>query len=401
MKTNTPRQVTALWLIWVLTLLGFQAWSVARALPQAPDEARLWTAEYTPESALPASRSALVPLLHEQAAWDSEYYLSIARHGYEDAAIDRVDVNDRSIPLSYAFPPLYPLLMRLLAAFPMALGMGSDTATALSGVLISALGALAACLALFQMVDEHTENTDKMRVVFLFLIFPSAFFLAQIYSEGLFIGLSFSALFASKRGNWLLSGVLAGLAALTRTVGVALAIPLALAALPALKKKDWQKAAPLLAAAALPMLVFAALQLSTWGQLSAAVQGAFYNRTLFNLARMRTDWGEAIQAILYGPAASGAYHLMEISLTVLAFAASLYWLKRDASLALYSLAVLSIALSSGDLQGMYRYALAAPAVFLALGAWSKNWLFERGWTMVSMLLLGFNAWLFAVNFWAG
>ena len=361
----------------------------------------MWTAAYTAESALPGSRSALQPALHEQAAWDSEYYLSIARHGYEDAAINTVEVNGRSIPLSYAFPPLYPLLMHLLALFPGALGMGSDNATALSGVLISALGTLAACLALFHLTDEHAENADKMRVVFLFLVFPSAFFLAQLYSEGLFIGLSFSTLVTSKRGNGLLSGVLAGLAALTRTVGVALAIPLALAALPALKARDWQKAVRLLAAAALPILVFAALQLSEWGQLSAAVQGAFYNRTLFNLARMQTDWGEAINSILHGPAAAGAYHLMEMGLTTLAFAASLYWMKRDASLALYSLAILTISLSSGDLQGMYRYALAAPAVFLALGAWGKNWLFERGWTMLSVLLLGFNAWLFAVNFWAG
>jgi len=52
--------------------------------------------------------------------------------------------------------------------------------------------------------------------------------LAQIYTEGLFVGAAFGCLALVRRKQWIGAGLLAALATWTRAAGVALIIPLAL-----------------------------------------------------------------------------------------------------------------------------------------------------------------------------
>jgi hypothetical protein len=56
-------------------------------------------------------------------------------------------------------------------------------------------------------------------------------------------------------------------------------------------------------------------------------------------------------------------------------------------------------LTSGVPQGVVRYVLAAPAMFWMLARWGKSPVFDRIWTLVSVLLLGMEAMLFSFNFW--
>ena len=67
-----------------------------------------------------------------------------------------------------------------------------------------------------------------MRAAFYLLIFPTGFFLVQVYTEGLFVGLAFSCLAMLRRVKWLPAALLGAAATLTRAVGVALVIPMAL-----------------------------------------------------------------------------------------------------------------------------------------------------------------------------
>jgi len=48
---------------------------------------------------------------------------------------------------------------------------------------------------------------------------------------------------------------------------------------------------------------------------------------------------------------------------------------------------------------LHRYILAAPAVFIALSHWGRNPVFDRAWTILSLLLMGALAMLFAFNMW--
>jgi len=55
--------------------------------------------------------------------------------------------------------------------------------------------------------------------------FPAAFFLSAIYSEALFLALSLGSFLAARRGRWAWAGIVGGLAAATRTAGIALVVP--------------------------------------------------------------------------------------------------------------------------------------------------------------------------------
>jgi hypothetical protein len=96
------------------------------------------------------------------------------------------------------------------------------------------------------------------------------------------------------------------------------------------------------------------------------------------------------------------YYMVEFAATILALAASAYMLRTQSGIALFSLMVVLISFFSGGAQGMPRYILGAPAVFIMLGhLGKKNEAFDRAWTIGSVLLMGLFAMLFAFNFWVG
>jgi hypothetical protein len=92
---------------------------------------------------------------------------------------------------------------------------------------------------------------------------------------------------------------------------------------------------------------------------------------------------------------------MEVGTVLLAFIASLWLLRRDPAVALFSLSVVSFSVFSGSAQSMARYMLIAPALYIFLAQLGKNRTFDRAWTVFSILLLGMEASLFAVDMWVG
>ena len=94
-----------------------------------------------------------------------------------------------------------------------------------------------------------------------------------------------------------------------------------------------------------------------------------------------------------------AYFLTEFIGLTIGVVTCFACLKYDAEIALFSLAVLFISWGSGPAQGIQRYILGAPAVFIMLARWGKNPTFDRAWTIFSLLMMGLLAMLFAFNFW--
>ncbi len=142
------------------------------------------------------------------ARWDSFWYLTIARYGYQH------------IRQRMAFYPLYPSLIHGLAWLTR-----SDL---VAGVLIS-LVALAVALGLLQRLValDHGEEIAATTVV-LVAFCPVAFFLSAVYTESLFLALSVGAIYAARRERWLLCGVLGFLASASRNGGIALILPTAM-----------------------------------------------------------------------------------------------------------------------------------------------------------------------------
>ncbi|NJN53695.1 MAG: hypothetical protein HC804_02415 [Anaerolineae bacterium] len=249
--SNVPskRTVFIIWLGWAFIMLAYSVLVPARFTVQRPDRALSWTAGSTRVGGAQDAKFYLQePFLQRQVAWDSEYYLAIALGGYEDPNVDRVGESFGTVrsgtgfwpfvipeivgtmrpgvPLNYAFFPFYPFLMRVLG-LPLSLtGLTPIAAATLAGVIVSLLGTLTAVLSLFELGRDELGDEGGLRAAFYLLIFPSAFFLSVVYTEGLFLGLAFSSLLLMRRGHRGWAALLAVLATFTRAAGVVLVIPL-------------------------------------------------------------------------------------------------------------------------------------------------------------------------------
>jgi hypothetical protein len=140
--------------------------------------------------------------------WDSVWYLAIAGAGYGGDGVRE------------AFFPLYPLLVRIAGApLGSALVGGALVSTALLGV---------ALVVLHRLVALDHDRAVARNAVLVTALFPMSFFFSAVYSESLFLALSVGALYAARRERWAWAGALGGLAAMTRSAGVVLLVPLAL-----------------------------------------------------------------------------------------------------------------------------------------------------------------------------
>jgi hypothetical protein len=415
------RLVFFLWLAWVFILLGFQAWVSARLELTHPDRARPWTASFTGPGSQQGHVYLLEPFLNQQVAWDSEYYLAIAVAGYDDPHSPQLSIKDdagfpasrfgQTISLSYAFFPFYPLMIRILALPLQILGMNPIATAALAGVIVSALGTLLGMLALYDLTRGILDEDAALRAAFYLIIFPTGFFLLQVYSEGLFVGLAFASLAMLKRKNWLAAAILGAAATLTRAVGVALVIPMLIAwfRTEAWRNLEWrrvfQERSQLLIVyhaflALTPLIVFAVWKFSSLGQAFDYVQAHNYERGFLSFGKSFLVWSDAFRTMVAGSEPqSSAYYLTEFLGLLIGVSTTIVCLRLDPELGWFSLAVVVISWASGDVQSFHRYILAAPAVFLVLARWGQNPLFDRAWTILSLLLMGTLAMLFAFNMW--
>ena len=135
--------------------------------------------------------------------WDAGWFLDIAAHGY--------DIE----PQGAAFYPLYPALLRFGGAL-----LGGHPV--LAGFLLALPLTLAAFTSLYALARHHVPDAAAARAVTYLAFFPYAFFLQAVYSEAAFLALAIGAFLAGERRRFLLAGVLAGGAMLTRPVGFAL-----------------------------------------------------------------------------------------------------------------------------------------------------------------------------------
>lgn len=140
--------------------------------------------------------------------WDGHWFALIAQEGYFERP-------------TTAFFPLYPLLLRGGSWF-------LDGQIELAGVLISNLALLGALYLLYQLVQRDFPRTVARRTLLYLALFPTAYYLGAVYSESLFLLVSVGALYAARRDRWWLAGILGFLAALTRSQGILLVIPLAI-----------------------------------------------------------------------------------------------------------------------------------------------------------------------------
>jgi hypothetical protein len=138
--------------------------------------------------------------------FDVNWYLSIAEHGYGSVAGD------------IHFPPLFPLLIRLLTPL-----FGSAF---LAGLFLGHLASLDAIKLLYETFHEWGGQLAAKRTTSLLLLYPTSFFLFSAYTESLFLVTALLSLRHMRKHSWGWAGFWVFCAILTRLQGVALIIPM-------------------------------------------------------------------------------------------------------------------------------------------------------------------------------
>jgi hypothetical protein len=409
-KTSSPiRTILLLWLGWFLLLFAIQKVALLRFEFKRPDYAVAWTANETRAPAPKTEPYLIDPFMNQQVAWDSEYYISITLHGYDDPAVDVLVDREtgRIFTKNYAFFPFYPLVMKVFYTLLTPLtGAMTDVARAtLAGVIVSLLGTLLALFALYDLLKDQVDENTRMRALFYFLIFPSACFLAVVYTEGLFMGIAFSVLALNKRGQWLAASLLAFLAPWTRAVGAALVVPLLVTWFLSI---DWKS--PLKPQIRPRFIVQGLLALSpaiSYFAWRTSNLGTGWEVAQQWFGRVELGFGATLDAYRWQfehtahNLQSQVYFGLEFFCLTLAVLACLILLRKDPAISLFGLAVVILSTFSGGGQGLARYVLPVIPMYVLLARLGRNTVFDRLWTIASVFAMGISAALFAFDFWIG
>ncbi|MBE7538774.1 MAG: hypothetical protein HS122_10210 [Opitutaceae bacterium] len=316
--------------------------------------------------------------------WDSNWYLELARHGYEFIPNDQSNV---------VFFPLYPLLMHVGSLGVLSLTHG--------GLLVSNLCTFGAAMLIWHLARiDHTERTADMAVRF-FLFGPVSFFFSTIYSEGTFVLFVAASLFGARTRRWWLAGAAGYAAALTRSVGLLMVIPLAMEFL-AQERKDfswrnlgcWIRLActGLPAAGTLTYMAYMAMKFGDplvyrkaeifWGRKLMPFWETFLHPNVASLPDVYKAW--FIGALILAAVLIGAGLLLRIRGAYLAMAA--------AYVVLYT--------STGVLEAIPRYMSVIVPFYIILGAWVERRPFlELPFTILSTALLAFSTVAFSTGYW--
>jgi Dolichyl-phosphate-mannose-protein mannosyltransferase len=146
--------------------------------------------------------------------WDSRWFYYVALQGYTYKPGEQSNL---------VFPPLLPALMRAGAFLQ---GRTDKETLLLAGVVAANVALLAALVCLSMLVRRLWDRPLAARAVVCLAAFPTSFFLSAAYSDSLFLACAIAAFVCALDGRWWAVGVLGGLAALSRTYGVLVLVPL-------------------------------------------------------------------------------------------------------------------------------------------------------------------------------
>jgi hypothetical protein len=148
-------------------------------------------------------------LVEPMRLWDGSWYRLVAIFGYEPGK-----------SANAAFFPLYPKLMQWGHELT---GVSVETA----GYVISNIAFMGGLILLYRLVSLDFNESIARRTLWALALFPAAFFFNAVYTESLFLLLAVGTLYAARRGEWLIAGIVGLFAALTRSAGVMLLAPMA------------------------------------------------------------------------------------------------------------------------------------------------------------------------------
>lgn len=297
-------------------------------------------------------------LIDMWARWDAGWYMEIVERGYVPAA---------GVQSSSAFFPLYPYLVKAVYVAFIPRPWFSQQTIVILGLVLSNACFLAALLLISRLVmltleplqmDEQSTNRASYLAALFLCVAPFSFIFSSFYSESLFLLLSIAAFYAAERGRMLPAGILGGLAAMARPVGILLVVPLFLIWL------DRRRRGETSARSFVPVLLVPAglVLVSTllWRETGRP----------FGWATAGSEWGNAAAwpwTALASPARRDFINGVDLALFALCTGLSLAAFRIGPAYGLWGLiCTLGALVLKGNLVSMGRYTLVAFPVFMAL-----------------------------------
>lgn len=326
--------------------------------------------------------------------WDVDWFMKIASHGYAPS-------NGTA-----AFFPLYPGLVH-------ALGIVLGRHWLVAAYLLSNACFVAAMIIVYRLTAFESSEYVARRTVLYMAIFPTAFFFLAPYSESLFLLLTVSSFYAARKRHWLAAGLFGMFAALTRSIGVALALPLAVEALQQSgmfgrtdERRSIAQTTGALAASALPAAGLASylgywkLQAGNWLVPFQAQAG--WSRTF------SWPWDTLVNGTKVGlqfiGAFPGGYHTVDLVLMIVALAATIwvcvrqrpiYWIYTVASIVI----PLFLVFGGRPFMSLPRFMLPIWPLFWAIAAFADRFKANQLVIAASAAGLGILGLLFVNSYW--
>ena len=321
------------------------------------------------------------PLLYFRSNFDGFHYISIARQGYGYA--------------EQAFFPLYPNLIKSLNNL-----IKNFTTT---GVIISSSAFLVSLYFLAKLIALDQKQGVAKWTILALLAFPVSFFFTSVYTEGLFFLFIITSFYAARKKYWLLAGILGGLAAYTRLVGIFL-FPCLLIEL-WLQTRSVKKMIPLLFIP-LGLGIFMTYLHQTTGDALAFI----HVQKLFGQGRdekiilpYQVFWRYLKMLVTVNRADPLYITIVGEAITGAIFFTLAIWslFKQRLSYSLFNLGCLVLPTLSGSFTSLSRYVLICFPSFLLLGKWlsGRSNVQKTLYFVVSIALMILYLSLFARGYW--
>lgn len=152
-------------------------------------------------------------LLTGLGQYDAQWYLRIADKGYpQNPPPQSIEDKTKMEGLSYAFFPLYPLILKFMNVFLRNIE--------LSGFIAIWIFLIASYLSLTYVIKKLYKPGIAIKTTFLLFLFPFSIFYRSYFTEGIFLFLLiwFSHFLINKK--WLLASIAVGLLCITRGAGL-------------------------------------------------------------------------------------------------------------------------------------------------------------------------------------
>jgi Gpi18-like mannosyltransferase len=201
------------------------------------------------------------------------------------------------------------------------------------------VGAIYYYLKIIKLYFKISDNTEALKAVLLFVIFPSGIYLLSVYTESLFALLALGAIYYALQRKYVKAGLLAMLSTATHITGMFL---LLLVVLILIEEREKIRN------------VFITLVVGSLGLISYMTYLLIRYHNPFEFINAQTDHHWLQNALI---SKLSSFGMVDYALAIIIIITTVYWWKRRKSFAIYSGLFLLIPLIGGQFGGYPRYTL--------------------------------------------